>query len=88
MPAAACGPASYPRLRAGAAATAMILGAIGITVSVPGACYIMDGRSSSEHYGAPLIVLAGAFLLASGIVTLVKARRNGEVGCAATCVER
>jgi uncharacterized protein len=70
--------AIYPRLRAGArAVTAMTLGAIGITVGVPGAYYIMDGSSSGEHYGAPLMILAGTVLLASGMVTLWKARRSG-----------
>jgi hypothetical protein len=70
--------AIYPRLRAGArAATAMTLGAIGITVGVPGAYYILDGSSSGEHYGAPLIIFAGVVLLASGMVTLWKARRSG-----------
>jgi pimeloyl-ACP methyl ester carboxylesterase len=68
----------YPRLRAGArAATAMTLGAIGITVGVPGAHYLMDGSASGDHYSGLLTILAGAVLLASGMVTLWKARRSG-----------
>jgi hypothetical protein len=42
--------AIYPRLRAGArAATAMTLGAIGITIGVTGAYYLVDGTASGDQ---------------------------------------
>lgn len=42
--------AIYPRLRAGLrAATAMTFGAIGITIGVPGAYYLLDGSASGDH---------------------------------------
>jgi pimeloyl-ACP methyl ester carboxylesterase len=70
--------AIYPRLRASVrAATAMTLGAIGITVGVPSAYYLMDGSASGDHYSGLLTILAGAVLLISGIVTLWNARRSG-----------
>src|SRR6266511_5320215 len=71
--------AIYPRLRAGArAATAMTLGAIGITVGVPGAYYLLDGTASGDHYTGLLALVASAMLLVIvGPVTLWKARRTG-----------
>jgi len=71
--------AIYPRVRAGArAATAMTLGAIGITIGVPGAYYLLDGTASGDHYTGLLALVASAMLLVIvGPVTLWKARRTG-----------
>jgi hypothetical protein len=70
--------ATYPRLRAGVRAlTAITLGAIGITVGVPGAYYLLDGSASGDHYTGLLAIVAGAILLVIvGPVTLWKARRR------------
>jgi uncharacterized protein len=69
--------AIYPRLRAGMrAATAMTLGAIAITVGIPGVYYLLDGSASSDHFTGLLAIVAGAILLATGPVTLWKARRT------------
>jgi uncharacterized protein len=70
--------AIYPRLRAGArAATAMTLGAIGITIGVPGAYYLVDGTASGDQYTGLLALVASAILLVIvGPVTLWKARRT------------
>jgi len=68
----------YPRLRAGArAATAMTLGAIGITTGLPGAYYLLEGRASGDHYTSVLAITAGAVLLLTGPVILWKGRRTG-----------
>jgi hypothetical protein len=68
----------YPRLRAGVRATvAMTLGALAITVGVPGAYYLLDGGASGDHYTGLLAIVAGVVLLLSGPVTLWKARRTG-----------
>jgi hypothetical protein len=70
--------AIYPRLRAGArAATAMTLGAIGITLGVPSAYYLTEGSASGDHYTGLASIVAGVVLLVSGAVTLWKARRAG-----------
>jgi fermentation-respiration switch protein FrsA (DUF1100 family) len=70
--------AVYPRLRAGLrAATAMTLAAIGIAIGAPGAYYLLNGNASGDHYTGLLAIAAGAVLLASGPVTLWKARRSG-----------
>jgi hypothetical protein len=67
----------YSRLRAGArAATAMTLGAIGITIGVPGAYSLLDGGASGADYSGLVAILAGAGALVSGSVTLWKARRT------------
>jgi pimeloyl-ACP methyl ester carboxylesterase len=67
----------YQRLRAGArAATAMTLGAIGVTLGVPGAYYLMKDSASGDHYTGLLAIAAGAVLLLSGPVTLWRARRS------------
>jgi pimeloyl-ACP methyl ester carboxylesterase len=69
---------TYPHLRAGVrAVTAMTLGAIGITVGVPGAYYLVDGSASGDHYTGLLALLAGAVLLVTGPVVLWKSRRTG-----------
>jgi pimeloyl-ACP methyl ester carboxylesterase len=69
--------AAYPRLRAGVrAVTAMTLGAIGITVGVPGVYFLLDGSASGDHYTGLLAIVAGAVLLVTGPVTLWKARRT------------
>lgn len=68
--------AIYPRLRAGLrAATAMTFGAIGITIGVPGAYYLLDGSASGDHYTGLLAILAGALMVVIGPVTLWRARR-------------
>lgn len=68
----------YPRLRAGArAATAMTFGLLGIATGVPGAYYLADGTASGDHYTGLLALAAGVVLLASGPVTLWRARRRG-----------
>jgi uncharacterized protein len=51
--------AVYPRLRAGVrAVTAMTLGAIAITVGVPGTYYLLQGSASGDHYTG-LLALSG-----------------------------
>jgi hypothetical protein len=68
---------AYPRLRAGVrATTAMTLGAIAITVGIPGVLYLLDGSASGDHYTGPLAIVAGGVLLVTGPVTLWKARRT------------
>jgi uncharacterized protein len=68
----------YPRLRAGVrAATAMTLGAIVFVIGVPGVYYLADGSASFDDYTALLAFPAALILLASGPVTLWKARRRG-----------
>jgi uncharacterized protein len=70
--------AVLPRLRAGArAATAMTLGAVGITFGAPGAYYLQNGAAAGDHYSGLLAIVAGAALLVSGSVTLWRARRTG-----------
>ena len=69
--------AIYPRLRVGMrAATAMTLGAIAITVGIPSVYYLLEGEVSGDHFTGPLSIVAGAVLLATGPVTLWKARRT------------
>jgi uncharacterized protein len=69
--------AAYPRLRAGArAATALVLGALGIAVGLPGAYYLVEGNASGSHYTGLLAILAGLALIATAPVTLWKARRS------------
>jgi uncharacterized protein len=68
----------YPHLRAGLrAVTAMTLGAIVVVIGVPGVYYLRDGIAAFDHYTALLAFPAGLILLASGPVTLWKARRRG-----------
>jgi dienelactone hydrolase len=69
----------YPRLRAGArATTAMTVGALAITVGIPGAHYLFEGGAEGDHYTGLLALLAGAVLLVIvGPVTLWRARRRG-----------
>ncbi|HET9287601.1 MAG TPA: CocE/NonD family hydrolase [Gaiella sp.] len=68
----------YPRLRAGLrAATAMTLGAIVVVIGAPGVYYLRDGSAAFDHYTALLGFPAGLILLASGPMTLWKARRRG-----------
>ena len=70
--------ALYPRLRAGLrATTAATLGAIGIALGAPGVYYVLDGSASGDHYTGLLAIPAGLALLATGPVTLWKARRTG-----------
>src|SRR5437867_3326576 len=60
--------ALYPRLHAGVrAGTAMTLGAIAITVGIPGMYYLLDGRASGDHYTGLLAIVAGAVLLVTEI---------------------
>jgi uncharacterized protein len=82
--------AIYPRLRAGArATTAMTLGAIAITVGIPGMYYLLDGSPSGDHFTGLLAIVAGTVLLVSGPVTLWKARRTDESRRGgATCAAR
>ena len=69
---------AYPRLRAGVrAVTAMTLGAIGVTVGVPGAYYLLGGTASGDHYTSLLALVAGAALLVTGPIVLWKSRRTG-----------
>jgi hypothetical protein len=70
--------AAYPRLRPGAqAATAMIVGAIAVTLGVPGLFYLLTGRASGDHYTGLLAIAGGAVLLATGPLTLWRGRRTG-----------
>jgi dienelactone hydrolase len=56
----------------------MTLGAIVITIGVPGAYYLAHGNASGDHYSGLLALVAGAALLVGlGPVTLWKARRTG-----------
>src|SRR6187549_348744 len=70
--------ALYPRLQPGLrAATAAIVGAIGIAFGAPGLYYVLDGSASGDHYTGLLSILAGLVLIISAPVTLWKARRTG-----------
>ena len=69
--------AIYPRRRASVrAATAMTLGAIAITVGIPAVYYLLDGGVSGDNFTGTLSIAGGAVLLATGPVTLWKARRT------------
>jgi hypothetical protein len=68
----------YRHLRAGLrATTAMTLGALGLTVGVPSAYYLLDGRASGDHYTGLLAIAAGIVLLLTGPVTLWRTRQTG-----------
>jgi uncharacterized protein len=68
----------YPRLPAGLRAwLSMTLGAIVFVIGVPGVYYLADGSAAFDHYTALLAFPAGVILLASGPVTLWRARRTG-----------
>jgi hypothetical protein len=68
----------YPRVRAGLrAAISITLGAIVVAVGVPGVYYLADGSAAFDHYTALLAFPAAAILIASGLVTLWRARRVG-----------
>ena len=70
--------AGYPHLRAGLrATTAMTFGALGVAVGVPGAYFLYKGAASGDHYTGLLALAAGVVLIATGPVTLWKARRRG-----------
>lgn len=70
--------AIYSHLPAGArAATAMTVGAIAITLGVPGLYYLLDGTASADHYTGLLAIAAGAVVLVSAPVILWTARRGG-----------
>jgi hypothetical protein len=55
----------------------MTLGALGITVGIPGVYYLLDGSGSGDHFTGLLAILGGAVLLVIGPVTLWTARRRG-----------
>ena len=66
----------YPRLRAGVrAAVAMTFGALGLVVGGPAVYYLSQGSASGDHYTGLLALAAGAVMVATGPVTLWKARR-------------
>ena len=68
----------YPHLRAGLrAAVAMTFGALGIAFGSPGAYFLQLGIASGADYTGLLSVVAGIVLIASGPVTLWRARRTG-----------
>jgi uncharacterized protein len=70
--------ALYPRLRPGVrAGVAMTVGAIGISLGLPGVYYLLDGSASGAHYSGLLAIAGGVVLLATGPVTLWRARRTG-----------
>ena len=69
---------AYPHLRAGLrAAVAMTLGAIGVSIGVPGPYYLLDGSASGDHYTGLVAIVGGVVLLVAGPVILWKARRTG-----------
>jgi hypothetical protein len=69
---------AYPRLRAGLrAAVAMTFGAIGVSIGIPGAYYLLDGSASGDHYTGLVAIMGGAVLLVTGPVVLWQARRTG-----------
>jgi uncharacterized protein len=68
----------YPRARVGARGSlALTLGALGIAFGVPSAYWLSQGEASGDHYTTgPLTILAGAVLMATGIVVLWRSRRT------------
>jgi uncharacterized protein len=58
------------------AASAMTLGAIAITLGVPGLYYLMNGGATGDHYTGLLAIVAGAVLLVTGPIILWRARRT------------
>jgi hypothetical protein len=68
----------YPRLRAGARAyTSMTLGALAVTVGVPGVYNIAKGVGAGDDYTGLFALVAGVVLLATGPVILWRHRRPG-----------
>jgi hypothetical protein len=91
--------APYRRLRAGArAAVAMTVGAIGVSIGLPGLYHLRDGSASGDHYTGVAAAAAGVVLLALGLTVLWRSRRRagsrrgrylgraGSVGIAALAV--
>ena len=69
----------YPHLRAGLrAALAMTFGAIGVSIGMPGAYYLLDGSASGDHFTGLLAIIGGVILLGAGPVVLWRARRGGS----------
>ena len=70
----------YPRIRAGArAATALLLGALGIAMGAGEAVYYsLKVGPSGDDYTGFLALAAGIALVALGVVTLWRTRRTGD----------
>ena len=70
--------ALYPRLRAGVRGwLALTFGALGIAFGVPSAYWLFQGEASGDHYTTgPLAILAGAWLMVTGLVVLWRSRRS------------